>query len=328
MAEIYVNSNSPVRTKIYWQGELVSPSGSVTAKVYDVTQSITSNVNPNTVLITLTATAVETDAGTYQVILPFSYTANPRRLKLVWEYVVSPGSTGTHTTYLNVITPYISINEQIDDLNFGSDPSDPNYKTYGDLQSAERYARKIIEDYTGQDFYLYTDNQVIYGDESDTLPLSSKLNKIYQLYSNDILLVNNLVNPPVNNWLYDPVVSESGFAIRVNRTNLLDNAVYVANGLVPPTINDTFNGVFSKNVQYKVVGEFGWETVPDAVQLATIELMKDYFSKDKTWRNKYIKSIKTFDWSFEYNSSASSGTGNLYVDQLLTPYVITQMVLI
>lgn len=214
MAEIYVNSNSPVRTKIYWQGELVSPSGSVTAKVYDVTQSITSNVNPNTILITLTATAVETDAGTYQVILPFSYTANPRKLKLVWEYVVSPGSTGTHTTYLNVITPYISINEQIDDLNFGSDPSDPNYKTYGDLQSAERYARKIIEDYTGQDFYLYTDNQVIYGDESDTLPLSSKLNKIYQLYSNDILLVNNLVNPPVNNWLYDPVVSESGFGDR------------------------------------------------------------------------------------------------------------------
>ena len=328
MAEIYVNSNSPIKTKIYWEGELVSPEGSVTAKVYDVTESITSNVNPNTVLTTLTATAVETDAGTYQVILPFSYTANPRRLKLVWEYVVYAGASGTHTTYLNVVTPYISINEQIDDLNFWSDPSDPNYKTYGDLQSAERYARKIIEDYTGQDFYLYTGNQVVYGDESDTLPLSSKLNRIYQLYSNDILLVDNIVNPALKNWLYDPVVAESGFAIRVNRTNLLDNAVYVANGLVPPTINDTFNGVFSKNVQYKVVGEFGWERVPDAVQLATVELMKDYFSKDKTWRNKYIKSIKTFDWSFEYNSSASSGTGNLYVDQLLKPYVVVQMVLI
>ena len=328
MAEIYVNSNSQIKTKIYWEGELVSPEGSVTAKVYDVTESITSNVNPNTVLTTLTATAVETDAGTYQVILPFSYTANPRRLKLVWEYVVYVGASGTHTTYLNVVTPYISINEQIDDLNFGSDPSDPNYKTYGDLQSAERYARKIIEDYTGQDFYLYTGNQVVYGDESDTLPLSSKLNRIYQLYSNDILLVDNIVNPALKNWLYDPVVAESGFAIRVNRTNLLDNAVYVANGLVPPTINDTFNGVFSKNVQYKVVGEFGWERVPDAVQLATVELMKDYFSKDKTWRNKYIKSIKTFDWSFEYNSSASSGTGNLYVDQLLKPYVVVQMVLI
>jgi hypothetical protein len=109
---------------------------------------------------------------------------------------------------------------------------------------------------------------------------------------------------------------------------MLDNAVYVANGLVPPTITDTFYGVFSKDVKYRVVGQFGWDSVPDKVQLATVELMKDYFSKDKVWRNKYIKSIKTFDWSFEYNASASKGTGNLYVDQLLNPYVITQMVLI
>lgn len=328
MVEICVNSNSPVKTKIYWEGELVSPEGPVTVKVYDVTQSITSYLNPDDVLITLTATEVETDAGTYQIIMPFSFTASPRRLKLVWDYDVYSGATGTHTIFLNVVTPYISINEQIDDLNFGSDPSDPNYKTYGDLKSAERYARKIIEDYTGQDFYLYADNQVVYGDESDTLPLSSKINKIYQLYSNDILLIDNLATPPLNNWLYDPVVAESGFAIRVNRTNLLDNSVYVANGLVPPTINDRFNGVFSKNVQYKVVGEFGWDRVPDAVQIAAVELMKDYFSKDKIWRNKYIKSVKIFDWSFEYNSSASSGTGNLYVDQLLSPYVITQMVLL
>jgi hypothetical protein len=261
-------------------------------------------------------------------VLPFSYSAYPRKLKIVWEYAISGPTTGTHTTYVNVVTPYISINEQIDELNFGSDPSDPNYKTYADLQMAERYARKIIEDYTGQDFYLSTDTKIVYGDESDTLPLSSKINRIYQIYSNDILLVDNLASPKINNWLYEPIISETGFGIRVNRTNLLDNSVYVANGFVPPSINDTFNGVFSKNVQYKIVGEFGWDLVPNQVQLATIELMKDYFSKDKVWRNKYIKSIKTFDWSFEYNSSASTGTGNLYADQLLAPHVISQMVLI
>lgn len=328
MAEIYVNSNSPIKTKIYWEGELIAPSGNVTAKVYDVTQNPDNVISPTNLLLTLTATPVETDSGTYQIVLPFSYSAYPRKLKIVWEYSISGPTTGTHTTYVNVVTPYISINEQIDELNFGSDPSDPNYKTYADLQMAERYARKIIEDYTGQDFYLSTDTKIVYGDESDTLPLSSKLNRIYQIYSNDILLVDNLASPKINNWLYEPIISETGFGIRVNRTNLLDNSVYVANGFVPPSINDTFNGVFSKNVQYKIVGEFGWDLVPNQVQLATIELMKDYFSKDKVWRNKYIKSIKTFDWSFEYNSSASTGTGNLYADQLLAPHVISQMVLI
>jgi hypothetical protein len=328
MAEIYVNSNSPIRTKIYWEGELASPTGNVTAKVYDITQNPANVISSTNLLLTLTGTAVETDVGTYQVVLPFSYSAYPRKLKIVWEYVVTGSTVGTHTTYVNVVTPYISINEQIDELNFGSDPSDPNYKTYSDLQMAERYARKLIEEYTQQEFYLYPDTKIIYGDESDTLPLSSKLNRIYQIYSNDILLVDNLSTPKVNNWLYDPIVSETGFGIRVNRVNLLDNSVYVANGLVPPTINDTYNGVFSKNVKYKIVGEFGWDLVPAQVQLATVELMKDYFSKDKVWRNKYIKSIKTFDWSFEYNSSASKGTGNLYADQLLAPHVISQMVLI
>lgn len=328
MAEIYVNSNSPIKTKIYWGGELVTPIGNVTAKVYDITEDPVSPVSPTQIALTLTATPIETDAGSYQIILPFSFSSKPKSLKVVWEYTPVSGQSATHTAYVNVVTPYVSINEQIDDLNFGSDASDPNYKTYGDLQSAERYARKIIEDYTGQEFYLYYDTQTVYGDASDTLPLSSKINKIYKLYLNDILLVNNLVNPPVNNWIYNPIVSETGFGIRVNKTNLLDNTVYVANGMVPPTINDTFNGVFSQNVKYKVEGEFGWSKVPDQVKLAAVELMKDYFSKDKIWRNKYIKSIKTFDWSFEYNKSASTGTGNLYVDQLLAPYVITQMVLI
>ena len=56
--------------------------------------------------------------------------------------------------------------------------------------------------------------------------------------------------------------------------------------------------------------------------------MKDYFSKDKVWRDKYMKSISTFDWKFEYNAETYRGTGNVYVDQILLPYVINQMVVI
>jgi hypothetical protein len=56
--------------------------------------------------------------------------------------------------------------------------------------------------------------------------------------------------------------------------------------------------------------------------------MKDFFSADKEWRNKYIKAIQTFDWSFDYNSLALSGTGNLHADQLLADYVITKSVII
>ena len=43
----------------------------------------------------------------------------------------------------------------------------------------------------------------------------------------------------------------------------------------------------------------------------------------------YIKTLyELFDWKFEYNSGIYSGTGNLYADQLLLPYVINKMVVI
>ena len=91
---------------------------------------------------------------------------------------------------------------------------------------------------------------------------------------------------------------------------------------------DAISGVFNKNSRYKINGRFGWEEVPDEIELATIELMKDYFSKDKAWRNKYIKQISTFDWQFQFDSTTFTGTGNAYVDKLLIPYVINKMVLI
>lgn len=329
MAEIYVNSNTPIKTKIYWEGELTTPDGAVTAAVYDITEdpAISPAILPSTILTTLTATAVEVDAGTYQVVLPFSYSVRNRKFKLVWSYTVS-SVAGTHTIYVDVVTPYLNLNEHIDSFNFGSDPSDPNYKTYNDIKVAEKYARKLIEDYTRQYFYLYDDVEIVYGDNSDILPIPYKINTIYELYSNDILLIDNNASPAVNNWLYSPIVSETGFGIRVNRTDLIDNTVYIANGMVPPTINDNINGAFSKNVRYKIVGKYGWASVPDEVQTACVELVKDYFGKDVIWRNKYVKNIQTFDWQFEYNDNAYRGTGNAYVDQLLIDYVINGMVVV
>lgn len=38
------------------------------------------------------------------------------------------------------------------------------------------------------------------------------------------------------------------------------------------------------------------------------------------------KNISTFDWKFEFMEDAHRGTGNLYADQLLAPYVTNGMV--
>ena len=328
MAEIYVNSNFPVRTTIFYAGEHLVANGPVTVKVYDVTEdpAITPPINPGELILELPATPMETDPGTYQVIFPLSLTNRQREFKLIWQYQIEM-EINQHISYVSVVTPYVEIAEIIQDLNLGLDQSDPNYKTYHELIMAEKYARKVIETYCGQSFYLYDDIQVAYGANTDILPLPFKLSQLHELYMDDYLLVDNINN--INNWGYVPMISETGFGIRVDMSSAFDNTMYIANGLIPPAVNDmSYKGIFKNGSRYKIQGKFGWEDVPENVKEAATILIKDYFSNDATWRNKYVKSISAFDWNFEYLGDSFKGTGNVYVDQLLQPYVITGMVVI
>lgn len=329
MAEVYKDSYAPAKTKIFWGGEVIDADGAVLADIYDITQdpAVTPSISPSTpVQSNITATKSDVDPGSYEINIPYALTNRNKNLKIKWKYQIS-SANASHDTYVDVVTPYASIAEAIEDLQISTDSSDPNYKSYHELIMAEKYARKVIENHTGQQFYLYDDVQIAYGSGSDLLPLPFKIDTIHELYGNDILLVDNINN--TNNWIFEPLVSETGFGLRVDRSQSLDNTVYIANGMVPPTINDNFGyGAFRKDVRYKVAGKFGWAEVPDNVEQACIQLMGDYFAKDKVWTNKYVKSISTFDWDFEYSSDAYKGTGNAYADQLLYPYLLNTMVVI
>jgi hypothetical protein len=328
MAEVYLNSSSPVTHQIFWQGSASDVDSTLpTVRIYDITGDplVVPAISPSTILATLTSIKDETNVGLYYINIPYSLTSRNRTLKLEWQYVVG-GVTVTKAHNVFVVTPYTDLTQSSEELGLSIDNTDPNYVSYKELKAAEKYARKIIEDYTGQEFYPADDTFTVYGSGSDVLPLPYKINTLHQLYVNDYLLIDNLNN--INNWNYDTQISESGFAIRINKASMLDNTVYTANGMVPPSVTDYSYGVFKNNATYKVYGRFGWDRVPDNVELACIELMRDYFAKDKIWKNKYIKNIQTFDWQFEYSDGATSGTGNLYADQLLAPYVITNMVVV
>jgi hypothetical protein len=327
MAEILLNTNSPVKLKVFWRGQPQDADSNPIVKIYDITEdpAITPAILPGQLLQTITSTKVETDQGVYEAYPPLSLTTRNRTLKFLWQYDIG-GESITKEHLVFCVTPYCDITQAVDELGFGVDASDPNHKTYDEILAAEKYARKIIENYTGQNFYLYDDVQTVYGSGSDVLPLPYKLNTLHELYQNDILLEDTINN--VSNWGYDVQISESGFGLRVNRANMLDNTVYTANGMVPPSINYSGGGMFVKDYTYRVQGRYGWDKVPDEIEIACIELMRDYFSRDKMWRNKYVKNVKTFDWNFEYNGDSFVGTGNMYVDKLLDAFVLTQMVVI
>lgn len=324
MAEVLINSQSPITHKVFWNGDVANTDALPIVGLYDVTldPAITPAISPTQLLTTLTPSLDENNPGTYVVNLPYQYTSRNRTLRLDWNYTVG-GTNVKKFDEIFVVTPYVDFNH-VADMEFSTDSSDPGYKSYKELILAEKYARKVIEQHTGQNFYLQDEIIVAYGHDSDILPLPSRVAEIYYLYARDILLLDNLEE--INNWNYDVIVSESGYGIRINRASMIDNTVYVANGMVPPSINDYSNGVFKSGIPYRVYGRFGWEKVPDEVELAAIELMKDYFAKDTVWRNKYIKKISTFDWDFEYTGEAHTGTGNAYADKLLADYVLTTKV--
>lgn len=327
MAEVYLNSNFPVKTKIYYAGEVLNADGTVVAKVYDITQdpAISPAIDPEELLIQITATKSEVDPGTYQIVFPFSLTSRNRKFKIEWTYAIS-SELVKHYSYIDVVTPYIELADAVEDLNIATDSSDPNSRTYHELIMAEKWARGIIENYTGQQFYLYNDLAIVYGDGSDSLRLPFKINEIHEIYQNDVLLVDTINN--VNNWNYETMISESGFGIRINRAGMIDNTVYTANGMVPPSINDGYGGTFNLNSVYRIQGVFGWPTVPDAVNQACIQLMGHFFDKDRAWKDQYVKKIQSFDWQIEYLSNIHSGTGCSYADKLLAPYILTNMVVI
>lgn len=323
MAEILIKSQSPITHQVFWNGDVAVADSLPTVKLYDVTMdpAISPSINPTHLLTMLTSVADENNLGSYTVNIPYQYTDRNKTLRLKWEYTIN-GTSVLREDEVFIVTPYVDFNH-VQDLGFSTDSSDPNYKSYKELIRAEKYARKQIEEYTGQKFYLYDDLYVVYGYDSDTLPVPSKINQLHELYSNDVLLLDTING--IDNWNYPVEISESGYGIRINRAGLLDNTVYTANGMVPPSIHDS-SGIFQSGIAYKIQGRFGWEKVPDNVELAAIELMKDYFSKDTMWRNKYVKSISTFDWDFEYTGDAYTGTGNAYADNLLADYVLTTKV--
>jgi hypothetical protein len=325
MAEIYLDQASRVITKIYWAGEITDADGAVTAEVRRFRTSNPQWVgNPNV----YTATKLDSDAGTYEIIVPRSEV--PARfwgniLEITWKYSIG-GVATSHKQMVDIVRPYVNIPDAIDRLNVGTDVSDPNFKSYNELKIAERYARKLIDAYTNQFFDERYIKETAYGNGTDTLPLRTRCFDWYILRENGVVVIDRGLN--INNFGYTIKVSDTEYGITVDRTNLLDNIVYTANGMVPPTINDSAYGAFKKDYLYTVEHWCGWTHVPPNVSEACMILMQQYFEKDRAWKDKYVKNISTFDWKFEFLEQAHTGTGNLYADQLLAPYVVNGMVVI
>ena len=229
------------------------------------------------------------------------------------KYSVNSSST-TQSTFYEILTPYTTVSDIVDYYNFGTNPSDLNYRNYDQIAQSEKIARTVIEGYTGQKFGKRIGSQEVFGNGSDACFLTEPMTVLNKLYENDILVYDNTQDPVFNQFGFELMITQTGKTIRI--VNAGWDVRYDNN--IDPSI--LYYGRFRNNSRYKFEGVIGWNYVPANVKLAATILSGDYLANDAAWRIKYLKEVSLSEITFKMSAGAFNGTGNLLVDNMLDMY--------
>lgn len=313
MQNIQSGSQERVYLNVYSNGVLTQADSIPLVTIKDADTDV--------ILVTATSAVDESQDGYYSYLLTSSITVLNRILQVEWVYSLS-GNQTKEVQYYRVETPYSSISEIQDFLAFGNSPEDVNYHDPKEINSAEKLARTIIDGYTNQSFGTYYGSQEIFGKGSDAIELTERMLTLDKVWENEILVVDNTVNPVFNNFGFPLEITPTGKAIRITHTGWdvrYDNQM-------DPTI--LYYGRFRDGGRYKFQGQIGYKYVPEDIKIASMLLVNDILANDYNWRNKYLKKVDLSEISFEMAGGAFNGTGNITVDNILDQYRNINIVII
>jgi hypothetical protein len=313
---INTNSQEKIYLQVYSDGILSQADSLPTLSIYNADN----DNSPLTGFSGLNAYD-ESPSGVYSFLLTSAITNINQVLEICWSYSIN-GLPVVQTDYYQIETPYATVSETIDFLQFGSEPSYPNYVDPKSIVSAEKVARTIIEGYTGIKFYTYYGGQEIYGIGANTIQLTEKMLSLDQIYENEILVYDKTQNPIYDTFGYNTEISPSGYQIRIWFPGWQDGW----NNEMDPEIYEY--GRFRDNYLYRFVGQIGYKYVPEDIKLASMLLINDILSNDYNWRNKYLSQVNLSEISFNMAGGAFNGTGNITVDNILDQYRKANIVII
>lgn len=278
--------------------------------------------NTNQIVVFSTATIIDQDyPGEYEYIVPPQHLQFDRVFRVEWDYIVN-SATIRETDYIYVVTPYVTIDEIMEELGYSMRSEDPNYQPYEKIQSAERMARLMIDTELG--FSLKKEQKTItaYGSGADVLSFPERIISISSIKENDELVIDSITN--YNIFGFNVEITETNHGIRV----------------VPPNPGDDIDeqeefdytgftrGRFKDGYRYEITGVFGYSYIPQEIKQCMYLLINDILCTDSAWRNKYVKKINSGQMSVELSSLAYTGTGNATVDALLQSFKTIQAVII
>jgi hypothetical protein len=183
------------------------------------------------------------------------------------------------------------------------------------IQKLERKARYLINAYTSNEFRFEYKTVGAYGQNTDLLHLGQRIESFDKITSDDLVIYDSTEDTPVDLLGATVGIAPSKFGIKVvsegvNITEWVDQN---------PLVNPSY---FGKDSSYLVRGEYGWKAVPEDIKAATYELINDFMCNDSIYRNKGLKSIQNDSFNIQFADGMLNGTGNLYVDSLLSQYKV------
>jgi hypothetical protein len=309
--ELYTGLNQKIYLDVFKNEEIDPADANPTVSIYDGETDV--------LIVTGTSTPEIDDEGRYSYTVLDNYLLTDKLIKAVWTYSVNSNSMST-TNFYDVVTPYVSISDAYSKLRFGREEGDQNYIPFVEMQNAEKFARFMVENYTGVKFGKYSKTVSAYGQDADVLYLGERVISYTQLKENGKLVID--VPNNINVFNFPVEITPTNHSIRIvaadydiNEGGRLD--------IVYPLRGNFYNGY-----RYDVVGVFGWKSVPEKIQTAMVMLMKDYFGKDNIWRARFVQNVSFGDTDMEFSKLAFRGTGNFYVDKLLDEFKSTNMAVI
>jgi hypothetical protein len=183
------------------------------------------------------------------------------------------------------------------------------------VEKLERKARYLINAYTSNEFKFEYKTVGAYGQNTDLLHLGQRIESFDKITSDDLVIYDSTEEPAIDLLGATVGIAPSKFGIKVvsegvNITEWVDQN---------PLVNPSY---FGKDSSYLVRGEYGWKAVPEDIKIAVYELINDFLCSDSIYRNKGLKSIQNDSFNIQFADGMLNGTGNLYVDSLLSQYKV------
>jgi hypothetical protein len=187
----------------------------------------------------------------------------------------------------------------------------------------ESVARHLIQSIVGFDFTFVHKQLHVVGNGTDFIVTDDRILKVYNISENNVVVWND-----GEEFAYQPWVTLRGI-VRSGGTDY-DNRSETSYTYRPAlsrygssiTWNDPYSTAqFHSGWDYVFEVDAGWPVIPQDIQTAALILINDIACGNNRYYNKYISGVRGA-LNISYFPQVIAGTGNLFVDNVLSKYVL------